>query len=211
MTRLDRSALALAASLTAMAGYVDALGFLKLGGYFVSFMSGNSTQAGVDLIKGGPLLPFLLVLGFVAGVVGGSLLGHAAGKRRRQTVLGLVALLLLAAAGSHRAGWDAAAVGSMVLAMGAENTIFEENGDVRFGVTYVTGSLVKVGQNIASALRGGARGDWVPFFLLWAGLVAGAVAGGASYFCWGLGSLWIAGAAALLLTALTSISPRSRR
>jgi uncharacterized membrane protein YoaK (UPF0700 family) len=211
MTRLDRSALALAVSLSALAGYVDALGFLKLGGYFVSFMSGNSTQAGVDLIKGGPLLPFLLILGFVAGVIGGSMLGPAAGKNRRPALLGVVALLLLAAAGFHLAGWDAAVLAAMVLAMGAENTIFEENGDVRFGVTYVTGSLVKMGQHIASALRGGRRGDWVPFFLLWAGLVAGAIAGGASYLRWGLGSLWIAGSAALVLTGFAATSTRSDR
>ena len=147
-------------------------------------MSGNTTQAGVDLMRKGPLLPLLLIVGFVVGVIGGSLGGGLAGRRRRPVLLGAVTLLLLVAAGFNAAGLPAVAISGMVLAMGAESTIFEEDGDVRFGLTYVTGSLVKMGQRIASALRGGRRGDWVPFFLLWAGLVLGAIAGAASYARW---------------------------
>ncbi len=40
-----------AAGLSALAGFVDAIGFIKLGGYFVSFMSGNSTRLAVALAK----------------------------------------------------------------------------------------------------------------------------------------------------------------
>ena len=48
----SRRNLALACALSAMAGYVDGIGFLHLGGLFVSFMSGNSTRMGVELAKG---------------------------------------------------------------------------------------------------------------------------------------------------------------
>ena len=44
MTRLDRNARILAVSFAAMAGMVDAIGFLASGGFFLSFMSGNSTR-----------------------------------------------------------------------------------------------------------------------------------------------------------------------
>src|SRR5204863_9869629 len=42
----------LACALSALAGYVDGVGFLHLGGLFVSFMSGNSTRMGVSLAEG---------------------------------------------------------------------------------------------------------------------------------------------------------------
>jgi uncharacterized membrane protein YoaK (UPF0700 family) len=48
----SRRNLALACALSAMAGYVDGIGFLHLGGLFVSFMSGNSTRLGVSLAEG---------------------------------------------------------------------------------------------------------------------------------------------------------------
>jgi uncharacterized membrane protein YoaK (UPF0700 family) len=44
MTPDARDDLTLAVFLIALAGFVDAVGFLILGNLFVSFMSGNSTQ-----------------------------------------------------------------------------------------------------------------------------------------------------------------------
>jgi len=44
--------IALACALSALAGYVDGIGFIHLGGLFVSFMSGNSTRMGVSLADG---------------------------------------------------------------------------------------------------------------------------------------------------------------
>ena len=52
-TMLDsRRNVVLACALSALAGYVDGIGFLHLGGLFVSFMSGNSTRLGVSLAQG---------------------------------------------------------------------------------------------------------------------------------------------------------------
>ena len=48
----SRRNVALACALSALAGYVDGIGFLHLGGLFVSFMSGNSTRMGVSLAQG---------------------------------------------------------------------------------------------------------------------------------------------------------------
>src|ERR1019366_5919862 len=48
----SRRNISLACALSALAGYVDAIGFLHLGGLFVSFMSGNSTRMGVSLAEG---------------------------------------------------------------------------------------------------------------------------------------------------------------
>jgi uncharacterized membrane protein YoaK (UPF0700 family) len=46
-TMLDsRRNVALACALSALPGYVDAIGFLHLGGLFVAFMSGNKMRMG---------------------------------------------------------------------------------------------------------------------------------------------------------------------
>ncbi len=52
MIHYDRRRQSLAAALAALAGYVDAIGFVKLGGLFVSFMSGNTTRMAVGLAGG---------------------------------------------------------------------------------------------------------------------------------------------------------------
>jgi hypothetical protein len=73
---------ALACALTALAGYIDAIGFLHLGGLFVSFMSGNSTRMAVNLAAGhwrSALVAFGLVTLFVTGAgVGYGVLAPAA-------------------------------------------------------------------------------------------------------------------------------------
>ena len=61
-----------ARALRALAGYVDAIGFLHLGGLFVSFMSGNSTRMGVSLAEGqwwSALESLGLIALFVVGAV----------------------------------------------------------------------------------------------------------------------------------------------
>ena len=106
--------------MSALAGYVDAIGFIQLGGFFVSFMSGNSARLGVGLIEQSQdaALAGGLITMFVAGVIAGSLVGRFAKAHRRAAVLMLVAVLLLAAASSAAAGATEVAVMAMVLAMG---------------------------------------------------------------------------------------------
>ena len=196
MTRYDKRVQALAIGLSALAGYVDAIGFIHLGGFFVSFMSGNSTRLGVGLIErtNDAALAGGLIALFVTGVVVGSFVGGSAKAHRRPAVLILVALLLFNAASSAATGSTEAAVVAMVLAMGAENAVFEHDGELHIGLTYMTGTLVKFGQRVAAAIMGGPRFAWASYGLLWAGLVAGAVAGAASFAWIGLATLWPAAA-----------------
>ena len=196
MTRYDSRVQALAVGLSALAGYVDAIGFIKLGGFFVSFMSGNSTRLGVGLIERShdAAVAGALIAIFVVGVIAGSLTGRFAGSHRRPMVLMLVAALLAVAAASSAIGATPIAVAAMVLAMGAENSVFEQGDDVHIGHTYMTGALVKFGQRAAAALMGGDRFSCAPYILLWAGLVVGAVAGAATYTWLGLAGLWFAAA-----------------
>ena len=208
MTRYDKRVQALAIGLSALAGYVDAIGFIQLGGFFVSFMSGNSTRLGVGLIERSQdaVLAGGLIALFVVGVIAGSLTGRFAEAHRRPVVLMLVAVLLLVAASSAAAGATEVAIMAMVLAMGAENAVFEHDGELHIGLTYMTGTLVKFGQRLATAIMGGPRFAFVSYGLLWAGLVVGAVAGAASFSWLGLASLWpaatIAGIFAIIVRKL---------
>lgn len=85
-----------------------------------------------------------------------------------------------------------AAVAGMAAAMGTVNNVFQRDGEVSIGVTYMTGALVKLGQQLAVALSGGPRWNWLPYLMLWLGLVAGAMTGGGLFAMMGLHALWIA-------------------
>jgi len=187
--------------LSGVAGYVDAVGFLHSGGFFVSFMSGNSTRLAVGIahwtmaagIAGG------LILSFVLGVTLGSLCGSLDERHRRSLVLLLVAALLAAAAMAGTWGASSVALALTALAMGAENAAFEQPGGGSIGLTYMTGTLAKIGQGIAALLRGRGGLEWLSYVALWAGLVAGAVVGAAIYAQIGMAALWFAAGASALL------------
>ena len=193
------------------AGYVDAVGFMMTGGFFVSFMSGNSTRLAVGLIDGAAYAAVALglIAAFVAGASIGALVGRMAKDRRGLAVLILVSLLLAAAATLSSFDADRLAIMLLALAMGAENTIFAEDGEVRIGLTYMTGTLVKLGKNITTALLGGAPFGWVPYFLLWLGLVIGAALGAAAYVHAGPSALWPAAAAMAALALAAAKLPLS--
>lgn len=193
------------------AGYVDAVGFMMTGGFFVSFMSGNSTRLAVGLVDGAAYaaLALSLIAAFVAGASIGALVGRMAKDRRGLAVLILVSLLLAAAATLASCGADRLAILMLALAMGAENTIFAEDGEVRISLTYMTGTLVKLGKNITNALLGGAPFGWVPYFLLWLGLVIGAALGAGAYVHAGPNALWLAAAAMAALALAAAKLPLS--
>ena len=192
----------LAVGLAAQAGFIDALGFLKLGGLFVSFMSGNSTRLGVGVASGSVVASTAagLIGAFVAGVIAGALVARRAGRWRKPAVLAVSTALLLSAALLTLNGPPGEGLTLlMAAAMGAVNNVFQRDGEVSVGVTYMTGALVKLGQQLAGALTGGARWNWLPYLLLWTGLIAGAIAGGWLFALMDLHALWIASFLSALL------------
>jgi uncharacterized membrane protein YoaK (UPF0700 family) len=203
----SRGNIALACALSALAGYVDGIGYLHLGGLFVSFMSGNSTRMAVSLAAGhfaSAAEALGLIVLFVFGAACGSLIVLGRGIHRQPRLLAVEALLLIAAGLAHTIGFDRLAISIIVLAMGLENAVFQIEGGGGLGLTYVTGALVKVGQLIAAAVTGGARFAWVPNLLLWAALVVGSVGGALAYRWINLAAIWFAAGAALALTALVA-------
>jgi uncharacterized membrane protein YoaK (UPF0700 family) len=205
---------ALACALSALAGYVDGIGFLNLGGLFVSFMSGNSTRMGVSLGDGNWLhaaKAFSLIALFVIGAAAGSLIVLGRSANRQPWLLLLEAALLAGAALCYTFGLPNVAIAAIVLAMGLENAVFQIDGGAGLGLTYVTGALVKAGQLIAAALTGGARWGWAPNLMLWAALVTGALCGGLAYHWINLAAIWFAAGAALALSAISVFLTQSDR
>src|SRR5882724_10407051 len=160
----SRRNITLACALSALAGYVDGIGFLHLGGLFVSFMSGNSTRMGVSLAEGhwlGAIEALGLVALFVIGAAAGSLIVLGRGANRQPWVLLAEASLLAAAALCYAFDLSNVAIAAIVLAMGMENAVFQIDGGAGLGLTYVTGALVKVGQLTDEARMGGAGSGFV--------------------------------------------------
>jgi hypothetical protein len=126
-------------------------------------MSGNTTRlaVGVAGIPAEALVAGRLILAFLGGVILGSLIGRLGGWKRQPMILMLVALMI--ALGALAGMWGAPSIATLLVAaaMGAENTTFERDGEVSIGLTYMTGTLVKLGQRIARALTGGRR--WTGF------------------------------------------------
>lgn len=189
-------ALSFTLALVGLAGYVDAVGYLRFAGLFVSFMSGNTTSLGVavaqeNAAKAGELAGVVAL--FVAGVVGGSLLHRRAGRRGNSLILlAIAALLGLAYA------WPAAAIESLVLAMGALNASVHEVGRVKVSLTFVTGTLVRFGTGLADWLSGQAPAqDWLWPVVLWLAFLVGAMGGAAALHH--LGPLALPAAAGLSL------------
>lgn len=207
----------LAVVLAATAGFVDAVGFLVVGGYFVSFMSGNSTRMVVDLSGGdlgGAAIAAVVLVSFFLGAVGGAVVTRRRNLDDRPAVLSLVAVLLLLSLVLH---WATTAtvlgapvsVAAAAASMGAMNSVFHSRGEVSLGVTYMTGAVVKSAHRLVDALAGGS---WAPYrhqVALWSALVLGGVAGALLHLAMGATALALA-AAVVIGAAVVTVLLRAR-
>ncbi len=213
MRRLTPAATFATTLLAGLAGMVDAMAFQGLGGFFASFMSGNSTRFGIGLAHGwsdAAATAAALLLAFMCGAMLGTIAGAAAGERigprhRAEAVMGLVTLLLAGGAALSAFAPLTLAMLPLAAAMGAQNGVVAPDGEVRIGLTYMTGTLVRIGQRLARRLLGektapGLRRE----LLLWLGFVAGVVVGAIGWNWLGLAALWVAAAASAALTMLVT-------
>lgn len=173
--------------LTALAGYVDALGFLRLGGLYTSFMSGNTTQfaayAGeADFDRA--LLPMILVASFLGGAILANVVAILVPRRwATPAVLAFETLFVLAAFALGIVAPEPG-VASLALAgaMGAQNAVLAGVKGFRAGTTFVTGALFSFGQKIAEALTGtGSPLGWLGDGFVWLSLLVGAFCGALAY------------------------------
>ena len=197
--------------LTGLAGYVDALGFVRLGGLYTSFMSGNTTQFAVFGAAGELhrlVLPATLILAFLIGAVLGSGLAILVPARwTTPVVLAYESLLILGGLGlgleSPKLGLAAFFV---AVAMGSQNAVLAQVKGFRAGTTFVTGALFSLGQKIAQALtRTGDPLGWIGDGLVWLSLLAGAYLGAQAYGLFALYALIAPAALSGGLALLTAI------
>ncbi len=173
--------------LTALAGYVDAIGFVRLGGLYTSFMSGNTTQLSVSLANGAfqhAGLPAMLVSGFLFGATLGSGLSIVVPRRWATAVVLAYETLLILAALSLGLATPELGLASffMAMAMGAQNAVLSQVKGFRAGTTFVTGALFALAQKIAEAFtRTGPPFGWVGDAAVWGALLMGALVGTLAY------------------------------
>lgn len=220
----------LAVGLTANAGFVDGLFFIHLGGYFVSFMSGNSTRAAADLAQGhyqGWLAASSLIVAFIIGVMLSSFAIRYGPKRFHPPAESLLSqqvtphgsavwmsfvLMLLGGVAAIIPVVENVAPFIVASATGAINGTFTRRGEVTVGLTYMTGTLVKMGQSLASAIALQSPvylSRFLQYLFLWFAIAAGALIGGWAYTIVGLSAIWLTVAAMTVLAV--AISWRVRR
>jgi len=201
--------------LLAIAGCVDVVGLGETGRYFVSYMSGNTTQLGQLLAYhdyAAALMPIGLVALFIGGATLGTLIVEAAGARAAAALL-LVEAVLLALAW-HGLGAARPMLGVIVLpvAMGLANIVTLHNGGASPGTTYATGTLVKLGVALAGLGRDGTPREVLRYAAMWLALLIGGMLGAIGQLRWGANVLLVPVAALLALgLADLVLAPRRAR
>ncbi|QUQ64021.1 hypothetical protein JJ691_17410 [Kutzneria sp. CA-103260] len=174
--------------LSGLAGMVGATAFTHSSGYFVTFMTGNTERSVLGYFTGTPHLALaatLLIVAFLVGVVVASLLRRHLWERHAHgaCVLTTLALVLATAVDLEVNGWTGREVTFppillISFGMGALNVSFVRNGEVSIPLSYVTGTLVKLGQGIERHLSGGTVFEWLGYALVYLSFIVGAVVGG---------------------------------
>ena len=208
----------LAMVFTFVAGFIDSVGFIYLGGVFLSFMSGNTTRSATALVDGNHELMWLAgscIILFVVGVMLGALVRRLITRSRgltwaREYVLALISGLLVVASVCIGIEQERLGVAVVSVAIGAMNSIFERRGEVSIPLTYMTGTLVKMGQRFVDAFFDGRHIQWLAHLLLWTSLSIGAIAGALAFRWFGTDAVHIV-TIIVLVSTVTNARVRAAR
>lgn len=174
------------------AGYVDGYGLTVLG-TFVSFMSGNTTTAGLRTGQADfslAISPAIAIAGFVAGSFVGHLLTNSGLPNANRLLFALIAALLITALGLQNSGmFTRLSIAALSLGAGMLNPAVQKIGSEAVSLTFVTGTLSRIGQHLALAIKRapvpGGEGPWDTHLYrarigaqLWLAFAGGAVLSG---------------------------------
>lgn len=191
--KMTRVQWGMAVFLAAISGYVDGYGLLFLK-TFVSFMSGNTTSAGLKSGQGdlqGSFLSGLAIVFFVSGSFLGNLLSQFQWRHCHRLLFGLIATGLALVNALELAGLRDAPleIALLCVVMGMMNPALSKIGTESVSLTFMTGTLSRIGGHLALAAvrkplegpesradshltRAGMEAS------VWAGFLAGAVLSG---------------------------------
>lgn len=141
--------------LAVIAGYLDGYGLLFLGTY-VSFMSGNTTSTGLRSGQGSfraALPSAAAILLFVTGSFIANLLSQSKLRYAHKVMFGLIATGLATVIGLEWGGVRIILleIGLLCLTMGMMNPALTKIGAESVSLTFVTGTLNRIGGHLASA------------------------------------------------------------
>ncbi|WP_054812054.1 YoaK family protein [Nocardia arizonensis] len=201
--------------LAALAGLIGAAAFMHTAGYFVTFMTGNTERAVLGHFhdeRDVAIAAAMLLPSFLSGVVVAALCrryfwsGHPHGPTLLTTAslaaASVIDFALYQLTSSTRI--EFVPILFVAFGVGALNTSFVKNGEVSIPLSYVTGTLVKLGQGVERHISGGTYADWLDYFLLFTSFAFGALLGGIlSLMVAGWAMLITATAVCLLVTVYT--------
>ena len=186
----DPREMVLGTVLATLAGATGAAAWTYTSGWYVTFMTGNSERMVLELFAGKPVLALAAgstVLAFVLGVMAGML-----GRLRIWTKARHGATVVTAAA--TLTAWmcdltlveDNTTIGvlpvlCLAFGLGALNTSFSRRGEVVMPMSYMTGTLVKIGQGASLHLAGLSKWRWVAQLTTYLGFLTGAAFGGLAF------------------------------
>ncbi|MGH9582807.1 MAG: YoaK family protein [Bryobacteraceae bacterium] len=224
----DKTPLLVAALLTWIGGFVDAVGFLSLGRLYTANMSGNSVSIGIQISGLSWFEMFRRlwpVITFVIGLLLCRILLEFDARQRIRSVASIVfvcEIVLLAPvciAGAMPGGASPslqfAFVALLALAMGAQNGALTRFSSLTLHTGFVTGTLLKFAEQFAKylmqvfdRLRGREASNKKPLHLsawllgIYLAYVSGAACGGFSHYAFRLRALMVPIGCFLALIAL---------
>ena len=183
-----------ATTLCTIAGFVDAIAYLK-SDVFVANMTGNTVLIGIALARQDWAISafrIAAVASFFLGAVAGRMLLSAIARRPWVPLLAEAALVAAAVAvPTHHWLWTSL----LATAMGVQATALTRFGGISINTVVVTGAIARVAEHVAEVILGTASGKKGRADALQGGLQAGAWA---AYGAGAVAATWAAGFAAAL-------------
>lgn len=211
----DRRMFRLALGLAFLAGFIDATGFILLGGIFVASPETFATMFAVNLANGwGRAAQIgLLVIGVVSGAMAGTRIVHRSGRNPRTAVVVIVACLLATAFYLNLSDvvlWPGFLLSA---AIGMAHCTLDGSDDLVAQAMSATHQLVRLGEGLADLCLGRKAANMVAPLLFGFAFLGGAVVAALGHFVLASASLGLGTviAAILIPIALAAGRAGSRR